>query len=92
MQHSQSRDFRCPRLLPAWVSSTPAATLQEIGAKSQLECSNLLAQRGLADVQALGRLRETQAMRDFDEITELPQVHGLRSRSAVGFDVPNALD
>ena len=51
-----------------------------------LECPDLLAQRGLRDVQAFGSAAEVQLLRDGDEVTQLTKLHedgnGRRSLTA----------
>jgi hypothetical protein len=40
-----------------------------------LELANLLAERRLADVQALGRPPEMQVFRDGDDVAQVPELH-----------------
>src|SRR6185312_2860820 len=59
--------------------------VQQVDAELLLELANLLADRGLGDVEALGGTAEMQLLGDGDEIPQVPKLHGvsfLRSFSA----------
>src|SRR3954468_18589342 len=48
---------------------------QQLGADLLLELADLLAQRRLGHVQALGRAAEMQLLRDGDEVAEVAELH-----------------
>ena len=77
-----------PRLLEhrgAGLRQLDAAVgpLQEPDPELGLELADLLAHRGLRDVQALGRAAEVQLLGDGDEVAEVPELH-LTGRRVVG--------
>jgi hypothetical protein len=56
--------------------NAPARPLQQEHAQLVLEPAQLLAQRGLGQMQPRGRAAEVQLLRDRDEVLQLAQLHG----------------
>src|SRR5882762_6993516 len=53
----------------------PFITIKQAGTQFLLQCSNLRAQGRLRNVQAFGRSREIQLLRDSDEVVDSSELH-----------------
>jgi hypothetical protein len=58
------------------ASSSP---MEKIDAQLELELPDLLAQRGLSEMQTLGRTPEVQLLGDGNEVAKSTKLHGLAS-------------